>query len=82
MRPLAAFARALTLVVTFLVIQLAVGCSWEAGLGFAIALFFGWCACEAARPWRSLMGLLTISLYVKTVLFGCVIKTLLFQRMD
>jgi hypothetical protein len=82
MRPLAAFVRALTLVVTFLMVQLVVGCSWEACLGFAIALFFGWCACEAARPWRSLMGLLTISFYVKTVLFGCVVKTLLFQRMD
>ncbi|MDD2762789.1 MAG: hypothetical protein PHE83_02310 [Opitutaceae bacterium] len=63
-------------------VQLAVGCSWEACLGFALTLFFGWCACEAATPWRSLLGLLTISLYGKTVLFGCVAKTLLLQPMD
>jgi len=76
------FIRALVLAIAFLVIQLIVGCGWEAGLGFSGALFFGWCACEAARPWRSLLGLLTISLYVKTVLFGCVLKTLLLQRVD
>jgi hypothetical protein len=75
-------ARAVVLATVFTGMQLAVGCHWKTCLGFAIALFFGWCACEAARPWRSLLGLLTISFYVKTVLFGCVVKTLLFQPMD
>jgi hypothetical protein len=74
--------RALTLAIVFLVVQLAAGCRWEACLGFSIALFFGWCACEAAGSWRSLLGLLTISLYTKVVLFGCVAKTLLVQPMD
>lgn len=79
---LCAGARAAVLATVFIGVQLAVGCHWEACLGFAIALFFGWCACETARPWKSLLGLLNISLYVKTVLFGCVVKTLLFQPMD
>ena len=73
---------ALGIAAVFHGVQLFVGCRWEVCFGFTLALFFGWCACVAAGTWRSLLGLLTISFYVKTVLFGCVVKTLLLQPMD
>ena len=80
--PVNQYMGGLILSFAFVVVQLAVGCQWEACLGFALALCFGWWACAAARPWQSLMGLLTISLYLKAVLFGCAAKSLLLQRMD